>query len=170
MSQKDLAERMRERGWKWSQATVWSIEKGERPLRLAEAEDVSAVLGGIGTHRLTAPEPEAVIWSWMHVVSRAHGQLEAAIQEYWDAQDQLTVAAEQSDIHPESGLGQGVIDWITREPEDVAGVLRNKLDEANRREFEDIGISLEQVLSTQGPYARARSQKWESLVEHQQEG
>ncbi|KJL46235.1 hypothetical protein RS84_02862 [Microbacterium hydrocarbonoxydans] len=44
MSQKDLASAMRDRGWKWSQATVWSIEKGERPLRLAEAVDVAWVL------------------------------------------------------------------------------------------------------------------------------
>ncbi|UTT52311.1 helix-turn-helix domain-containing protein [Microbacterium maritypicum] len=44
MSQKDLATAMRGRGWKWSQATVWSIEKGERPLRLAEAVDVAWIL------------------------------------------------------------------------------------------------------------------------------
>lgn len=41
MSQKDLAERMRDTyGWRWSQATVWSVEKGERPLRFLEATDI----------------------------------------------------------------------------------------------------------------------------------
>ena len=35
---------MRERGWKWSQATVWAVEKGDRPLRLAEANDLGAIL------------------------------------------------------------------------------------------------------------------------------
>lgn len=45
MSQQALAESMRSLGWKWSQATVWSIEKGERPLRLAEAADVAAIVG-----------------------------------------------------------------------------------------------------------------------------
>lgn len=44
-SQKDLAEAMRERGFKWSQATVWSVEKGERPLRLTEAQALGVVLG-----------------------------------------------------------------------------------------------------------------------------
>ena len=44
MTQQALADAMRERGWKWSQATVWSGEKGERPLRLLEAEDLSQVL------------------------------------------------------------------------------------------------------------------------------
>lgn len=37
-SQEQLAEDMRERGHaKWSQATVWSVEQGTRPLRLTEA-------------------------------------------------------------------------------------------------------------------------------------
>ncbi|WP_292763784.1 helix-turn-helix domain-containing protein [Microbacterium sp. UBA3486] len=45
MSQKDLADAMRKLGFRWSQATVWSIEKGERPLRLSEAESVADILG-----------------------------------------------------------------------------------------------------------------------------
>lgn len=44
-SQSGLAVRMRDRGFKWSQATVWSIEKGERPLRFSEAVELSALLG-----------------------------------------------------------------------------------------------------------------------------
>lgn len=43
MSQKDLADHMRKRGFKWSQATVWAIEKGERPLRLTESEAIGAI-------------------------------------------------------------------------------------------------------------------------------
>lgn len=35
---------MRDMGWKWSQATVWSVESGKRPLRLAEAQDVASIL------------------------------------------------------------------------------------------------------------------------------
>lgn len=45
MSQQQLADRMRQYGWKWSQATVWAVEKGDRPLRLFEAKDVAAILG-----------------------------------------------------------------------------------------------------------------------------
>ncbi|MEV0951715.1 helix-turn-helix transcriptional regulator [Promicromonospora sp. NPDC050249] len=43
-SQKALADWMRMRGWKWSQATVWSIEKGERPLKFVEAVDLAEAL------------------------------------------------------------------------------------------------------------------------------
>lgn len=32
---------MRNRGWKWSQATASGVEKGERPLKLAEAIDLA---------------------------------------------------------------------------------------------------------------------------------
>lgn len=41
MSQTTLAEHMRSLGHKWSQATVWSVEKGERPLRFREALDLA---------------------------------------------------------------------------------------------------------------------------------
>lgn len=44
-SQKSVADEMRSAGWKWSQATVWSVEKGERPLRLLEARALAGVLG-----------------------------------------------------------------------------------------------------------------------------
>lgn len=43
LSQKELADRMRKRGFKWSQATVWAIEKGERPLRLTESAALEAI-------------------------------------------------------------------------------------------------------------------------------
>lgn len=41
ITQAKLAEDMRgDYGYKWSKATVWSIETGERPLKLTEAQDV----------------------------------------------------------------------------------------------------------------------------------
>lgn len=43
-SQQEIADGMRHQGWKWSQATVWSVEKGERPLRLAEALSLAKLL------------------------------------------------------------------------------------------------------------------------------
>lgn len=43
-SQQALAEKMKTRGHKWSQSTVWSVERGDRAVRLAEAEDLAEVL------------------------------------------------------------------------------------------------------------------------------
>jgi len=45
VSQTELAQRMRERGHKWTQPTVVAVEKGERPLRMAEAIDAAEILG-----------------------------------------------------------------------------------------------------------------------------
>lgn len=58
MSQKDLAVAMRKRGHKWAQATVWNVERGERPLRLSEATAIADVLGLQSVQSITAPEGE----------------------------------------------------------------------------------------------------------------
>lgn len=45
ISQAGLANAMKERGHdKWSQATVWSVEQGKRPLRLTEAAALAEIL------------------------------------------------------------------------------------------------------------------------------
>lgn len=44
LSQKELASAMTDRGFKWSQATVSQIEKGERPLRLSEADHLAELI------------------------------------------------------------------------------------------------------------------------------
>lgn len=44
-NQADLAEEMKRRGHRWSQATVWAVQRGERSLKLAEARDLAEVLG-----------------------------------------------------------------------------------------------------------------------------
>ena len=42
-TQQALATTMRKLGHKWSQATVWSVEKGDRPLRLTEADSLAQI-------------------------------------------------------------------------------------------------------------------------------
>lgn len=48
VTQQELGEKMRQRGFKWSQATVWDVERGKRPLRLTEALEVVAILNKPG--------------------------------------------------------------------------------------------------------------------------
>lgn len=46
LTQEDVAGQMRNKyGYKWSKATVWAVESGERPLKLTEAQDVLKCLG-----------------------------------------------------------------------------------------------------------------------------
>lgn len=44
LSQSALAREMAQRGWKWQQATVWTVENGRRSMRLAEAVGLAEVL------------------------------------------------------------------------------------------------------------------------------
>lgn len=44
MSQKELGEAMRDRGHKWSQTTVYAIERGDRHIKLDEARDIALLL------------------------------------------------------------------------------------------------------------------------------
>lgn len=43
-AQKAVADAMRGKGHRWSQATVWGVEKGDRPLKFVEAIDLAQVL------------------------------------------------------------------------------------------------------------------------------
>lgn len=60
-SQQSIAAAMREHGWKWSQATVWGVETGERPIKYMEALSLAEILGvepaDLGT---PAPNEDAI--------------------------------------------------------------------------------------------------------------
>lgn len=95
-SQKELADWMRQRGFKWSQATVWSIEKGERPLRLSEAEavadiygaDVSSLLRGTSVVRAEAEVKSVTRW---------HRELRSALEHYRRSRLLLAAALDESE-------------------------------------------------------------------------
>ena len=86
MSQKDLADRMRTHGFKWSQATVWAIEKGERPLRLTESLALGKIFGIDGHAHdgalLGGGETVAVLGSGLqHLYPARHRKLAERIRE-----------------------------------------------------------------------------------------
>ena len=45
MAQQELADRMREQGFRWYQATVWSIEKAKRELSWNEGVALGQLIG-----------------------------------------------------------------------------------------------------------------------------
>lgn len=69
MSQKELGEHMRSRGHRWSQATVWAVEQGERPLKLTEGLDLAEVLGetldGLVWERVQGHDHTVAFWQAM---------------------------------------------------------------------------------------------------------
>ncbi|MFI6031614.1 helix-turn-helix domain-containing protein [Amycolatopsis magusensis] len=68
VSQEELAQRMSERGFGFSQATIWKIESGQRPVKISEAVALSDALDLPSWINLTA-EPD---------VTRHHADLTAA--------------------------------------------------------------------------------------------
>lgn len=94
-SQKEVAEAMRQLGWKWSQATLWAIEKGERPLRLAEAKDLAQVLGAQSQNFLESDE-NALVDRAMARLNLTGDDLDRAIDTYTDALFELAIAVDDS--------------------------------------------------------------------------
>lgn len=90
-TQQSVADEMRQRGWRWSQATVWSVEKGERALRLAEADDLAAVLGTVSVHAFLTEPLGAHIQQGVRRVTNAYRAIVESVWECLDAQDALTV-------------------------------------------------------------------------------
>lgn len=100
VSQTALAEAMRSRGWKWSQPTVAAIEKGERAIKLAEAEDLLDVLGLDELEELTVKPLESIWWARTGTVAQARDRLIGAAAGFLNARAAL---AEISDRIIEAG-------------------------------------------------------------------
>jgi|GEM_PF-1577207 len=133
VSQAALAERMRERGWKWSQATVWAIEKGDRPLRLAEAVDVLDVLrAGVGglEYKLLRPSSTALLANYGRQASDAWHEIVRAVIAFREAQFQLMgIYSQVREEGVQLRTGDlGIVDsWLAE------GAAEGAVAEANRR-------------------------------------
>jgi transcriptional regulator with XRE-family HTH domain len=120
MSQEELAQRMTERGFGFSQATIWKIEQGKRPVKISEAAALADAIDLLSWSELTLT-PEA---------SRHHARLQRANREaydtyvqtkaaaaaYIDAQMELAVAARHAH---DAGLDVSTfwISWLETPPE-----------------------------------------------------
>lgn len=114
-SQKDIAEAMTEHGWKWSQTTVWSIEQGKRPLRLAEAEDLVRVLDLQSIVSITAPAGEFEYLVTQTQLQQAQRELVLQAEKVLRLQRQMV---EELNQMPTSTLDEGAVrglEWDLRE-------------------------------------------------------
>jgi len=119
--QKDVADAMRERGHKWSQATVWAVEKGDRPLRLTEAQDVMRILG-MHTWDLTRTDSRAGLALALRDMNTTSRKLREIAQEYLRAQMLVASYADVLEEHAEDGLGlesllEDTTAWLSTSPE-----------------------------------------------------
>lgn len=134
MSQAQLAELMRDQfGWRWSQATVWAIEKGERPLRFAEAQDLVNVLGAaldypLDLLDLTAEPSTTGLLLALAMIGHADTRLHLALREYGEAAKDLSAAAEAA---PLTDQDRKTVDWWARYSAEVDALAR-RLTELRR--------------------------------------
>lgn len=97
-SQSELARRMVEAGWpKYTQMTVSRTEKGERPIRLNEAESLANVFG-VDLYNLWLPRQLRRYSASTEKVSRLAAELEKLISRYIDAQFELASIADNIDL------------------------------------------------------------------------
>lgn len=127
MSQKELADRMRELGWKWSQATVWSIEKGERPLRLAEAEALEGILGFDSITSLFASDAEAELEVAGEELFRARTELEKAMRKHFSRRLRLARIADSYSATISEAERAIVLEWLSESPAVIADGLKKQL-------------------------------------------
>lgn len=92
-TQPEIAEGMSARGRKWSAMTVSKVEKGERSLKLGEAQDLAAVLGVHLTRLLERPdttEHRRELSAADRGVRQAHTAVMRAAEDLLEALDMLS--------------------------------------------------------------------------------
>jgi len=94
-TQKELAEAMRERGFKWSQSTVWSVESGERSLKFVEAVALAQILP-TQMEYLAREQGFAIVQTWARQVGRDHAALISAVLAYNESMSNLAVAGDEA--------------------------------------------------------------------------
>ena len=122
ISQEELAQRMAGRGFPFTQATVWKVERGQRPVRAGELIALGDVFGRILVTDLT-DHPDAT----RHTIrlerasanaAAAYDTLKAAAAGYLDAQVQLVYAARLA-RDAGHGVNELYTSWLTTPAEEA---------------------------------------------------
>jgi len=149
-SQQFLADRMRERGWRWSQATVWSVEKGDRPLRLAEAVDVAEVLGADSVADLVGAPLDADIAA---AIAEHRGSIFTLMNAVAAFEQSRVNIVPHAVIAAQNGrVSEPALDAISSTPEEVIEVMRK--DDAQREQPRMLGDASDLIASIRAQAAR----------------
>lgn len=139
LSQADLAKAMTRAGWTWHQQTVLKVEKGHRPLRLAEALALADALD-VDPVLLWAPNANVdelgPFRTALHRIERARIDLQEVTEEYEKARDMLWMLCDPApDEDPARHVPEPVREEVrvalAREPADIA----RDVSERAREEF-----------------------------------
>lgn len=144
MSQEELASKMRDSGFKWSKATVWSVEQGQRPLRLTEARAVLICLGQtslFAMNKLLSVSTLAAISMFQESVNADVDEILEILDRILDERINLAFKADEA-IQSDEGL-PGAIEMSVAEalrrsiPENIfKEYLTHELYERRKEKFE----------------------------------
>ena len=100
ISQEELAQRMGDLGFGFSQATIWKIESGQRPVRASELVALADSLGVMAATSLTykpdAARHQVQLEQANRKAHRAYETLKEAASGYLEAQFEVLVAAREA--------------------------------------------------------------------------
>jgi transcriptional regulator with XRE-family HTH domain len=124
ISQEELAQRMAERGFGFSQATIWKIESGQRPVKVSELVALADSLGGLRLSPMSLTgEPGAAghrarMQQANHLAHGAYTTLKATAAAYIEAQFQVAAAAREAH---DDGVTVTELDtsWLKTPPEEA---------------------------------------------------
>ena len=148
ISQDELAQRMADRGFGFSQATIWKIERGQRPVRASELVALADSLGVMLVTRLTDKPDVARHQVRLDQANRkahhAYQTLKEAAADYLDAQVELVVAAREAQ---DAGFTVTELhtSWLDTPPEEAVIEARVEADQEAARS-EQVNNAVNKIL------------------------
>jgi transcriptional regulator with XRE-family HTH domain len=148
ISQEELAQRMADRGFGFSQATVWKIERGQRPVRASELVALADSLGVMSPTSLTY-QPDATRYKVQldqanRNAQHAYETLREAAADYLEAQVVLVVAAREAQ---DAGLAVTELhtSWLDTPAEEAVIQARVEADQEAARS-EQVNDEINKIL------------------------
>ncbi len=148
ISQEELAQRMAARGFGFSQATIWKIESGQRPVRASELVALADSLGVMSPTSLTY-KPDATRYKVQleqanRNAQHAYETLREAAADYLEAQVVLVVAAREAH---DAGLTVTELhtSWLDTPPEEAVIQARVEADQEAARS-EQVNDEINKIL------------------------
>jgi transcriptional regulator with XRE-family HTH domain len=148
ISQDELAQRMADRGFGFSQATIWKIERGQRPVRASELVALADSLEVMLVTRLTDKPDVARHQVRLDEANRkahhAYETLKEAAADYLDAQVELVVAAREAQ---DAGFTVTELhtSWLDTPPEEAVIEARVEADQEAARS-EQVNDAVNKIL------------------------
>jgi transcriptional regulator with XRE-family HTH domain len=148
ISQEELAQRMTDRGFGFSQATIWKIESGQRPVRASELVALADSLGIMAatslTHKPDAARHQVQLEQASRKAHHAYETLKEAAAGYLEAQFEVLVAAREAQ---DAGLTVTELhtSWLDTPPEEAVIQARVETDEEAARS-EQVNDAVNKIL------------------------